>query len=438
VNVTVENLAPCKKLLRVEVDVQTVDTAFDNITREFQREARLPGFRPGKAPRDLVLKTFSGRIEDEVKRKLISDHYSKALKEQKLRPVIYPEIEEIQFGRGQTLQFAATVETEPDFELPEYVGLPAKRENTVVTDADLERALNVLREQRGDYKDLARAVEANDFVVINYIGTSEGRPITEIAPTARGLAEQKNYWVHVQPGQFIPGFTEQLIGAVGGDKRTVTVDFPADFVSQPLAGKKGVYDVEIVQVKERSLPELNDEFAKSFGAPDLEKLREGVKTDLQNELNHKQGRAVRDQLVRELMGRVTCDLPESIVTNETRNVVYNIVHENQQRGVAKDIIEKQKDEIFSIASNSAKDRVKAMFVLSRIAEKEGIKVEQAEVSRRVLAMSQQYQMPVQKLVKQLEERNGFGEIQEQIMTAKVLDFLELHAKIEETPAGAAV
>ena len=169
----------------------------------------------------------------------------------------------------------------------------------------------------------------------------------------------------------------------------------------------------------------------------MEKLRAGVQTDLQNELNLKQSRSVRDQLVRELLSRVTCDLPESMVSAETRSVVYNIVQENQQRGVAKEVIEAQKQQIFSVANNSARERIKAMFLLNRIAQKEGLKVEQQELAQRVHYMAQQHQMPVQKLVKQLEERNGFGEIQEQILSAKVLDFLQLNAQIEDVAATAA-
>src|SRR5271170_1661132 len=145
--VTVENLAPCKKLMRVEIESNEVDAAFDSMLKDFQRQASLPGFRPGKAPRDMIAKRYEKDIHDEVKKKLIPDAYRKAVDEQKLEVVGYPDIEEIQFGRGQALQFAATVETAPEFQLPEYSGLPVKRETTTVTDADVERAHNLLRER---------------------------------------------------------------------------------------------------------------------------------------------------------------------------------------------------------------------------------------------------------------------------------------------------
>jgi trigger factor len=436
VNVTVEHLAPCKKLLRVEVETEKVDAAFDSVTREFQKHARLPGFRAGKAPRHLVLKAFAAEIDEEVLHKLMSESFRDALREQKLNIVGRPEVERTQFGRGQPLQFTATFETAPDFELPEYKGLPVRREARIVTPEDVERALNILLEQRATYVDVARPVQTGDYVVVNYQGTCDGKPITEIAPTARGLTEKKDFWMHVAEGSFIPGFTEQLVGAATGEKRTVTVQYPADFVAPQLAGLTGVYEVEIVQVKEKQLPELNDALAQAYGAETVEKLRAGVQRDLENELKHKQKRDTRDQLVRELLKRVTCELPESVVLSETKNVVYDIVRDNQERGVSRESIDQNREQIFAVANNSAKDRVKASFVMGRIAAKEEIRAERDEVANRVVMLAERYQIKPEKMVKQLQERNGFAEIEEQIVTSKVLDFLEKHAQFEEILPGA--
>src|SRR5262245_11693519 len=165
----------------------------------------------------MVLKKYEKDIQQEVKRKLISDSYRKAVDEQKLDVLGYPDIEEIQFSRGQPLQFAATIETAPEFELPEYKGLPAKREARGVTDADLVRALDALREQQVSYATLERPAQNGDIVVVNYTGTVEGKPITDIAPTAKGLTEKKDFWVEIRPDSFIPGFADQLIGAKAGD-----------------------------------------------------------------------------------------------------------------------------------------------------------------------------------------------------------------------------
>lgn len=435
-NVNVENLAPCKKLLRIEVDVADVDSTFAEVTSQFCKQAQLPGFRAGKAPKAVVVKNYGDRIREEVKKKLTQDAYQKAMDQEKLKPAVYPDIEEIEFGTGKAYQFAATVETQPDFVVPEYKGINVERETKVIGEEDVAKALETLREQRVDYNDVERDLQRGDIGVVNYTGTVDGKPITDIAPTARGITEQKNFWVRAESDQFIPGFADQLIGMKVGENRTVDVTYPEDFVNSELVGKEGKYEVELVQVKERILPEVNDEFAKSFGAESLEKLQEGIKTDLENDFKHKQTRSERDQLVKHLMDAVKFDLPETVVAQETRSVVYDLVAQNQQRGVNRDVIEEQKDEIFTAANANAKDKVKAMYIMSAIAEKEGIKVEQQEIAARVGMMAQQYQMPPEKLAKQLQERNGFGEINEQILIGKVLDFLQLNAEVAEVPASA--
>jgi trigger factor len=243
--------------------------------------------------------------------------------------------------------------------------------------------------------------------------------------------------VETSEGSFIPGFAAQLIGANAGDKRTVNVDFPADFVTKQLAGRKGVFEVEVVEVKEKALPAIDDAFAKKYDAENLAKLREGVERDLENELKYSQAKAVRGQIIRALLAATNFDLPETAVAHETRNVVYDIVRENNQRGVARDLIERQKDEIYSAAAQSAKERVKLSFLIQRIAEKEGVQVSQDEVLKRVQSLAAAYQIPLEKFLKDLKKRNGVAELYEQIANEKVLAFLEQNAKIEEFPAVAA-
>src|SRR5690349_11971841 len=177
----------------------------------------------------MVIRKYEKDISDEVKRKLIGDSYKKAVDEKKLDVLGYPDIEEIQFGRGQTLQFAATIETAPEFELPEYKGLPVKKEARTVANDDIERAIDALRQQQVNFETVDRPAQTGDIAVVNYTGTADGKPITDIAPTAKGLTEQKNFWVEMQAQGFIPGFADQLLGAKAGDKRMVNVEFPADF-----------------------------------------------------------------------------------------------------------------------------------------------------------------------------------------------------------------
>jgi trigger factor len=328
-----------------------------------------------------------------------------------------------------------TIEVQPQFELPAYKGLPAKRQDPGVSEADIDHAIELLRGRLATFQKVERGAGKGDIAVVNYTGTCEGRSIAELAPAARGLAGQQNFWVEIGEGGFLPGFAEQIQGGTAGSKHTVKVKFPADFPTQPLAGKEGVYEVEIVEVKERVLPALDDAFAKSWEANDLKGLREGVRQDLRNELNDKLTRSVREQAVRALIGPMAFDLPESAVLAETRSVVYEIVRENQQRGLSKEVIDKNKDEIFNVANTAAKERVKAAFVFREIAEKEGIKVAQHELDARLFSMAKSMKMTPDKLVKELQKRDGLPEVAEQILKEKVIDFLQLHAKVEDVPAG---
>jgi trigger factor len=213
------------------------------------------------------------------------------------------------------------------------------------------------------------------------------------------------------------------------------VDFPADFVTKELAGKKGVFEVELAEVKEKVPPVVDDAFAKKYDAENLEKLREGVRRDLENELKYSQARAIRGQIVRGLLDRVMFDLPESAVAHETRNVVYDLVRENSQRGVKRDMIEKQKDEIYAAATHNAKERVKLSFLIQRIAEQEKITVSQEEVVKHAQSLAAMYQMPFEQFLKDLQKRNGVNELYDQIAHEKVLAFLEQNAKIEDVPAA---
>lgn len=430
-NVAVEILGPCKRLLRVEVDAEKVDGQFAKITNGFRKYVRLPGFRSGKAPMHILKKRYENDIKKESQKQLISESYRQALKQEDLHPVGYPDIETVQFGVGQSLIYTVTVEIAPAFELPRYKGIPVKREISVVTEADMDRALDVLRTQRATYKDLDRPTQDGDYVEVNYSATIDGRPLIEVAPSAHGLSERKNFWIEINNDSFLPGFGEQLIGASANDKRSVKVEFPFDFVNPELRARSAQYEVEVVKVRERALPDLNDEFAVALGAKGMDELREGVRRDLGSELLFKQQRSVRNQIIEFLRAQVEFDLPETMVSDETRNVVYNIVKENQDRGISKQIINEQKDEIFNAASADAKGRLKTSFILARIAQQENIKAETVEIEQRILQMAEQYEIAPEKLVKQIKERNGLSEVEEQVVTSKVLKRLEDAAQIED-------
>ena len=434
--VTIETISGCKRLIRVEVPAEEVEQHYRKALREVARHVRMPGFRPGKAPLPLVEKSHQKEVLEEARAKLVDETFRAALKEHDLRPATRPEFEADELkDKNADYAYIVTMEIAPQFETPDYKNLPVKVEDKQVTEADLERALRVLQEDRATFQDVDRPLQSGDFAVVSFQGSCEGKPLTDYNPATGGLTQQNDYWIHIQPDEFLPGFTEQLVGAKPGEKRTVKVTFPPEFEIRELAGKEAVYEVEIRSVKEKTLPPLDDAFARSYQAASLEELKKGVLKNLEQELEFKKRQDIRNQLIATLLGRVHFDLPESIVEAETRSLVYDMVKRNTDRGVPREEIEKKKDEIYKVANNAARERVKLMFLVQKIAEKEGIEVTREELSREVVVLAVNYGVKPQTMAEELQRRGGFGEIQEQILQRKVLEKLEQYAQIETVPAG---
>lgn len=432
--VVIENTAPCRKTLRVEVPAERVAGVRAEVLREFKKVANIPGFRPGKAPEPMVEKRYAAEIDDELRKRLIPESYREALAEHKLRIVGYPQLSDVEYAPGKPLTFKAVVDTAPEFDLPEYKGIELTKQEVVVTDDEVKETVDALREQQADFAAVeGRGLQTCDFAVLNYSGVVDGKPIAELDVENKTLGENKNFWLLIETDSFLPGFSEQLLGAQAGEKRQVLVDFPAEFPQKALAGKKGTYFVDVTAIKEKKLPELNDEFAKKAGADTLEKLNEEVRKNMTAEREAAAKGELRKQVVDQLLGKIEFEVPESLLAQETRSIVYDLVRENTLRGATKEQLEQKKDEIFGFAARSARERLRASFVLDAIARAEKLKVEESEMEARIHDLAQRYRMTPEKLKAQLAERDAFGEIEEQILVGKTLDFLVANASVKPQP-----
>ena len=435
-NVELVDLGPCKKQLRFELPAEEVDAAFAASAKNFQKQANLSGYRKGKAPIAKVQAQFADQIESRVREQLLNDSYRKGIEDNKLRPILNPEVEEVNFKQGEVLTFIATVEIEPTFELPDYKGLPAERPKVEITDQNVDSAIERLREGRAEYKDQDREVKDGDYVNVSFTGTSDGKPLTEIAPTARGMTEQKNMPLHVhadgEHDHFIPGFTKQLIGATKDAQLTVEVTFPDEFNAQPkLQGIKATYEVTVGQVKEKVMPELDDEFAKSWEAESLEKLREGVRDDLEANQKGDANRLVRMQTQRAFAEKLNFDVPESVQQQEMHGAVNNMVRSRRSAGETEEDIEKAKDQITAEANTAAIDNLRWFFAHKRIAEEEKLEVGREEVIRVIAMQAQQMGKDPKQHIKELADNNQFGHIQDRILEEKVIDLMAEHARITD-------
>ncbi len=438
-NVEVEKLPNCIATLRVEVPGEKVAEAYEDATSQYARHASIPGYRAGKAPRTVIASRFQKQIREEVEKKLLSESYREAVAEKELRVLQLSEVDDLELDREKGMSFTATVVTAPEFETPNYQALDLREADAAVTDADLEEALENLRGQRAEFKDIeGRPLAMDDFVVVDYEGTLDGKPVDEVVPKAgKPLAENQDFWLKMTPEAFFPGFTDQLVGASLDDTRSFDLPVPADFPIMDLRDKTLRYEVTIKGLKERVLPDLDDAFASAVApGKTLDELRALVRAELETQKRQAAEDEKRNAIMRQLSAEVECELPESMVKYETKRILNEIVRENQTRGVADDVLQDHKSDLVERAGRNARERLKGRFILVRIAEEEKIRVTEREFSQRIMLMAVQYRTNPEKLMKELRENNAVDKVREEILTGKVLDFLASGATIADAPVAA--
>src|SRR6266699_4334411 len=229
--VQVEKKPESISTLKIELPPDEVSKEWDVIANSFERFAKIPGYRPGKAPRAVVDKRFRKEIQEEVTKKLVSKSYREAVEQKKLRVASLTNLEDVQFGEDKSMRFQATIVTAPEFKLPNYKNIPVELPDTKVTEADIHATLERLRDQTADFVDVPeRGAQMEDFVVIDFEGTMDGKPISEVAPNAsKNLHGGKKFWLRLAADNFLPKFCDQIVGQTKDQTRTVIVDLPADF-----------------------------------------------------------------------------------------------------------------------------------------------------------------------------------------------------------------
>src|SRR5213592_3633844 len=216
--------------LQIELPPEEVSKEWDAIANNFARFAKIPGYRPGKAPRAVIDKRFRKEIQDELTKKLVSKSYHDAVEQEQLRVASLTNIEDIEFGEDKSMRFRATVVTAPEFELPDYKNIPVELQDAKISEAEVESAIERLRDQTADFVDVPeRALQMGDFAVLDFEGSIENKPISEIAPQAsKNLHGGKKFWLHLAPENFLPMFCDQIVGQKRDETRQITIAFPSD------------------------------------------------------------------------------------------------------------------------------------------------------------------------------------------------------------------
>ena len=439
--VEVEKQPGSVSTLQIELPPEEVTKEWDAIANNFARFARIPGYRPGKAPRAVIEKRFRKEIQDELTKKLVSKSYHTAIEQKQLRVVSLTNLEDVQFGQDKSMRFRATVVTAPEFELPEYKIIPVELPDTKISDAEVDAALERLRDQSADFVDVPeRGLQMGDFAVIDFEGSIEAKPVSEIAPQAsKNLQGGKKFWLHLAPDNFLPKFCEQMLGQKRDETRAITITFPADFPVKELATKEASYTVALREIKEKVPPSLDDAWAgKLLSGKTLADLRKMIERDLEHEKEHELERAKEGQIVKYLHERVQFELPPALLKNETRRVLGELVQRNRERGIPDDMLKDKEKELIESAVGLAAHRLKTNFILHRIAEREKIETSREEVDQQIRAEATRYDISADKMRKELEEHDRLNALAEQIVFGKTLDFLKANVSVGQAAEPAAV
>jgi trigger factor len=438
-NVEVENLPNCIASLHIELPPDRVTKEWNEVVQGFKQVARIPGFRPGKAPPSVVEAKFRKEIQQELTKKLVSETTREAIREKGLKVLSISEVEDVEFTPEKMMRFTATLITAPEFQLPDYKGIPIKIPGTEVTGEEIQQAMQNLRESRATFSDVEdRALELGDFAIIDYATSVDNQALSEFSPKVpKILAGGQDFWVKLDENTFLKGFSGALIGMRPNDTREFDLPAPDDYPIRDLAGKTLHFNVTLKLIKRMQLPEISDEFASQVrNGFTLDQLRNAVIEDMTSEKKQRAEALKHNQIIDYLVSRVECELPQSYVKDETRRIMSEIVQQNQRRGITEDVLRENQKDIVSAASRNAKERLKANFILTKIAETEKMDVSAAELKDRVQQLANQYRTTFEKMMSELDEKRAIGQVREEVLIGKVLDFLTSNANIEIDSEGA--
>lgn len=431
--VELKDLSETRKQLAVAFEATEIDQELKRVTGQFQRQVRIRGFRPGKAPVPIVQKHYGKEIARELTNAVVSRAYRDGVKESGLDVLHVVDVDEPAIASGAPAEIKITLEVNPSIQLPDYKGLPVTAGDTSVKDEEIDAVIENLRRERAEFSTVEREAAAGDYVKFGFEGRMGDQPIKEIVKERPIYGEMPQTWEEAGSEEgLLPGLGRHLIGMKAGDKKEVQIDFPDKFQVPELAGKTGAYAVTVQEVRERKLPELDAGFLKLQQVETVEALREEVRKSLALRKESDDRASQRRQAADALAAKVEFPIPETLVEGETQGLLRQIVEQNVRRGVPEEELEKNKEEIFATARKAAIERTKVRMLLLKVAEAEKIKVEREDINRALYAEAMRSNQRPEKLVKQLEkDRERLQAIHQNIVVDKALDFLVREASVSQ-------
>ncbi len=434
-NISLEKQPKCLAELSVEIPADVANKERAAVMKAFTREARIPGFRPGKAPKAVIEKRHGEAITQELEQRLVNNAIQEALKENKDLKILNVALPDgCTTAADGAFSFKAALTLTPEFTLPEYKGLEIEVPKAEITDEIIAQNLEQLQQRFADYEDVeSRPIEDGDLVVVDYTSTIDGKPLDEIAgEQAKTLAENKGYWIRIEEEAFFPGFTDALVGVSPGEDKEINVTLPNDFPIEAIREKDAVFQVTVNEIKKEVLPELNDEFAAKL---DPGKTLEELKGLIKDDLEMRQKRQLEEYKVNatlEALGeKIDFELPEEMLKSEAQSQADQMVQQATQSGTPEEELAERQDEIIENANIRAKNSIKTNFLLQEIAEAEKLQISNQELMQRITLMAKQAKEPTKKYIKQLQKNGQIANVRQNMLLGKAVDFLVDNASITE-------
>ena len=420
--------ASCRRELELEIPAEEVSKKIESVAKEFARIANVPGFRRGKAPVSLIRRKFADDIKGEVLQSLVPERVEKAVAEQKLTPVSQPQVDKLDFNEGQPLKFRAVFEVLPEFELGNYKDLSLEMPTMDITEEDIKKTLEEMRERAATFAPVeGRAIQDGDFAQVKLLGTPDGggEPL-----------QADSVLCHIGAEETMEPFNTNLKGASIGDHKNFDVEYPADYPDPKLAGKKYHYAVEVLGIKTKKLPELNDEFAKDVSeSATLDDLRTKVKEGLEHQRDHKHKELLHEKVLGEIVKLHDFPVPESLVEHQMDVRLERVVRSLAAQGVDPRAVNVDWVTLRRRQEERAKDDVKAELIVDRIATAENIDVTDAEVNQELEHMASHSGESAEAIRARLTKQGTLDRMKAKLRSDKTLDWLAQNAKIKTVAAA---
>jgi trigger factor len=427
--------AACRQQITIEIPADAVAEEETVLVQRFSKEARVAGFRKGKVPAGIVRTRFSEQIKEQLLEALVPQYYRVAVMSGGYKPISAPHISELKAEPGEAIRFTAMFDVMPEFELGDYKSVKIEKPQVNVTDEQVEAEIGALRERQASYDpvDEDRILADGDFAQVSFQATPKGSEAAEQKTGAAGLQPVKMEEVLVEIGgaTTVKEFSENLRSAKAGEERTFDVTYPADFHDARLAGSTFVYKVKVTAVKKKSLPELNDGFAKELGTEfeTLDQLRKAIRGNLESQQQHQAEHEAKEKLIDELIAKHDFPVPGSMVEHQIDLRLERGLRALAAQGMRKEDMQRLDFRRLRAAQREAATKeVRSGMLLTRIADAEKIEVADEELNQEVMSLAAHTGQSPEEVQKQLSEDQGLERIRARMRSEKALNFLYSQAQ----------